>query len=210
MESSDLVLGLRVLLSLACVLGLLWFAARRLSGTASAKRQRTAALSVVARQSLGGRTGVAVVEIGDRRLLVGVSEHGVNLLSELGSSADVETVTGVEPLTVGGPPAAGAPPIDPSPAPRVPQAVAAAGVRAARVEIDPAELESWLLQNDVLGADVLGPDLAATGLPLTDLSTPAARMPAVPTPRSPLEGSILDATVWRQAVAAAQRRTTRR
>lgn len=202
MDSSLLVLGLRVLLSLACVLGLLWFAARRLSGSASVKRQRTAALSVVARQSLGGRTGVAVVEVGDRRLLLGVSEHGVNLLSELGPLTEVDALTGGEPLTAAGPPT------DAGQTPRAARpAVTAVTARPGRVEIDPAELESWL-ESDLLGAE--GPGVAGADLPVTDLSIPAARTPAVPTPRSPLEGSILDATVWRQAVAAAQRRTTRR
>ncbi|MBX9245166.1 flagellar biosynthetic protein FliO [Actinotalea ferrariae] len=83
MDSSTLVLGLRVLLALACVLGVLWFLGRRAAGTGTVKRSRQAALSVVAKQSLGGRTGVALVEIGGRRLLLGVSEHGVNLLTEV-------------------------------------------------------------------------------------------------------------------------------
>lgn len=83
MDSSTLVLGLRVLLALACVLGVLWFLGRRAAGTGTVRRSRQAALSVVAKQSLGGRTGVALVEIGGRRLLLGVSEHGVNLLTEV-------------------------------------------------------------------------------------------------------------------------------
>ncbi|KGM14606.1 hypothetical protein N867_19270, partial [Actinotalea fermentans ATCC 43279 = JCM 9966 = DSM 3133] len=40
-------------------------------------------LAVVGRQSLGGRTSVALVAVGERRLLLGVSEHGVTLLTEV-------------------------------------------------------------------------------------------------------------------------------
>lgn len=83
MDTSSLLLGLRVLLSLAAVFGLLWYAGRRLSGTGTVRRSRAAAVSVVGRQSLGGKTGVALVEVGGRRLLLGVSEHGVNLLTEV-------------------------------------------------------------------------------------------------------------------------------
>ena len=83
MDTSSLLLGLRVLLSLAAVFGLLWYAGRRLSGTGTVRRSRAAAVQVVGRQSLGGKTGVALVEVGGRRLLLGVSEHGVNLLTEV-------------------------------------------------------------------------------------------------------------------------------
>lgn len=80
------VIILRVLVSLACVLGLLWFIARRARGGAPAAR-RAPALSVVARQSLGGRSAVALVEVGARRLLLGVGEHGVTLLAEVEAPA---------------------------------------------------------------------------------------------------------------------------
>lgn len=73
---------LRVLVSLACVFGLLWFVARRARGGTVATR-RAPALSVVARQSLGGRSAVALVEVAGRHLLLGVGEHGVTLLTEV-------------------------------------------------------------------------------------------------------------------------------
>lgn len=83
MDSSSIVLLLRVLLSLACVLGLMWFLGRRIARGRVAARARTTTISVVAKQSLGGRTGVALLEVGGRRLLVGTGEHGVTLLTEL-------------------------------------------------------------------------------------------------------------------------------
>ncbi|WP_182112606.1 MULTISPECIES: flagellar biosynthetic protein FliO [unclassified Actinotalea] len=104
MDSSALVLGLRVALALACVLGLLWFLGRRAAGTGAVKRSRQAAMSVVAKQSLGGRAGIALVEVSGRRLLLGVTEHGVNLLTEvdvpLPEAADVRERVELDPAVL--------------------------------------------------------------------------------------------------------------
>ena len=83
MDTSSLVLGLRVALSLACVLGLMWYLSKRMSGSAAVRRQRTTTVAVLAKQSLGQKAGVALVEVGGRRLLLGVSEHGVSMLTEI-------------------------------------------------------------------------------------------------------------------------------
>jgi flagellar protein FliO/FliZ len=77
-------LVLRVVLSLAVVLGLLWFVARtssrRLGGAARGL------VRVVARQPLARTASLAVVEVGDRVLVLGVSENGVSLLTEMAPS----------------------------------------------------------------------------------------------------------------------------
>lgn len=188
METSALVLGLRVLVSLACVLGLIWFAHRRLARTAAVRRQRAATMSVVGRQTLGGKNGLALVDVAGRRLLLGVGEQGVTLLTELEVPAEelaerrrAERVE-IDPAEL----AALVDGQDPVPAtlpsPRTP---VAAGAHA------PHDLP-----------------LTTSGLPTS--STPAARMPAVTEPRNPLEGSILDAATWRRAVVAVQERTIRR
>ena len=83
MDTSSAVLVLRVALSLAVVLGLLWWLARRAGRSSHVRRSRSAGIAVVGRQSLGGRTSVALVEVAGRRLLLGVSEHGVSLLTEV-------------------------------------------------------------------------------------------------------------------------------
>jgi flagellar protein FliO/FliZ len=74
-------LVLRVTLSLAVVLALFWFVARlshrRLGGGARSM------VRVVGRQALGRNASLAVVEVGDRVLVVGVSEGGVRLLAEM-------------------------------------------------------------------------------------------------------------------------------
>ena len=77
------LLGLRVVLSLACVLGLIWFAGRKLQGTAGVRKQRTVPLTVLGRQSLGKGAGVGLVEVAGRVLLLGVGEQGVNVLTEV-------------------------------------------------------------------------------------------------------------------------------
>lgn len=90
-------LVIRVVLSLAVVLGLLWFIAR-----ASSRRFGGAARSmvrVVARQPLARTASLAVVEVGDRVLVVGVSETGVSLLTEMDPSElpEMETEPGPAP-----------------------------------------------------------------------------------------------------------------
>lgn len=73
-------LVLRLVLSLALVLGIFWsvarFGARRMQGGRSV-------LQVRGRQSLSRSASVAVVEVGGRILVVGVSDGGVQLLTEL-------------------------------------------------------------------------------------------------------------------------------
>jgi flagellar protein FliO/FliZ len=93
-DTSGLVLGLRVLLSLGCVLGLIWYANRRLSGSAVGRARRTAPMTVVARQALGGKNGLAVVDVAGRRLLLGTGEQGVTLLTELEAPDPAEETAG--------------------------------------------------------------------------------------------------------------------
>ncbi|MCQ9162514.1 flagellar biosynthetic protein FliO [Arthrobacter sp. STN4] len=75
-----LLLVLRVGLSLAVVVVLLWLAQKRLS-----KGGRSAAetdLSVVSRRSVGQKASVVVVDAGGRRFLLGVTEQAVSVLHE--------------------------------------------------------------------------------------------------------------------------------
>lgn len=71
----------RVVLSLAIVLAVMWFAARALRRG----QRRTSSgmtLEVLARAPLAQRSSVAVVQVGDRALVLGVTESRVELLSE--------------------------------------------------------------------------------------------------------------------------------
>ena len=79
-----LELTLRVVFSLAVVIGLLWFVAR--TGTKRFGGAARSMVRVVARQPLARSASLAVVEVGERVLVVGISENGVRLLTEMDPS----------------------------------------------------------------------------------------------------------------------------
>ncbi|MCQ2002027.1 FliO/MopB family protein [Arthrobacter zhaoxinii] len=74
-----LFLGLRVLVSLGAVLGLLWFLQRRFSRTIGSAGTNQP-VRVVSRQPLTPKTSLVMVETDGKRLLLGVAEGSVNLL----------------------------------------------------------------------------------------------------------------------------------
>ncbi|GAA1156536.1 flagellar biosynthetic protein FliO [Nesterenkonia sandarakina] len=69
---------LRVAVSLAAVLGLIWYLNRRFAGRGRSASPQ--AVSLIGRQALGQKSSVAVVEIDDRRYVLGVAEQAVTLL----------------------------------------------------------------------------------------------------------------------------------
>jgi flagellar protein FliO/FliZ len=74
-----LFLALRVVVSLAAVLALLWYAQRRI--TRKSGTQRTAGLvSVVGRQGIGPKASVVVVDVDGTRFVLGVTEQSVSVL----------------------------------------------------------------------------------------------------------------------------------
>ena len=74
-----LFVALRVLLSLAAVVGLLWFLQRRITkGTQSTRA--TKLVNVVARQGLAQKASVVVIDVGGKRFLLGLTEHSVTVL----------------------------------------------------------------------------------------------------------------------------------
>jgi flagellar protein FliO/FliZ len=75
----NLFLAVRVVVSLAAVLGVIWFAQRRLSrGKLLQKAVRD--IRVVARQSLGSKASVVLIEADGKRLMLGVTDHSVTVL----------------------------------------------------------------------------------------------------------------------------------
>lgn len=77
----SLILGLRVLVALGAVLGLIWVLQRRLlKGKTKGRRRANTTLTVVSRQNVGQKASVVVVDAGDKRFLLGVTEHAVNVL----------------------------------------------------------------------------------------------------------------------------------
>src|SRR5690348_2068498 len=77
----SLILGLRVLVALGAVLGLMWYLQRRVTkAKGHGRRRANRTLSVVSRQSVGQKASVVVIDAGDRRFLLGVTEHTINVL----------------------------------------------------------------------------------------------------------------------------------
>lgn len=75
----SLILGLRVVVALGAVLGLMWYLQRRL-GKGTGRRRADRALTVISRQSLGQKASLVVVDAAGQRFLLGVTEHAVNVL----------------------------------------------------------------------------------------------------------------------------------
>jgi flagellar protein FliO/FliZ len=73
-----LMLALRVVLSLAAVLGVIWYVQRKVSKGTRGGKAKT--ISVVGRQSVGSKASVAVVDVDGKRFLLGVTEHAVTIL----------------------------------------------------------------------------------------------------------------------------------
>jgi flagellar protein FliO/FliZ len=81
---------IRLLLSLAFVAAVLWFAARLAKQRGLG--QGNGLIEVVARQRMGRASSVSVVRIADRVLVVGATEEQVTLLAEVDGEAVEEAL----------------------------------------------------------------------------------------------------------------------
>ncbi len=88
-----LLVALRVALSLAAVLGLLWALQRRLTRGSRATRSQNL-VTVVGRQGLGQKASVVVVDIDGRRFVLGVTEQNVNVLHDGDSPSAADAAAG--------------------------------------------------------------------------------------------------------------------
>lgn len=191
------IVVLRGLLSLGVVLGLVWFASKRLSGQRLTTQRSTAAprrpgvarargrsnpITVVGRQSLGGRVSLALVDVGEERFLLGVSEHGVTVV----------TTTAV-----------------PEPEPEV---------ELLREEIDLSLASAGFLEPDsALGSELTSAP-ASTSDPVLDpqaardvaLTSAAAASAAATASAGAMAGSILSPATWRETLDLLRARTVRR
>jgi flagellar protein FliO/FliZ len=84
------VVALRVVLSLAVVLGLLWVLQRRLSRGSAARSAN--AVTIVGRQGLGQKASVVVVDVDGRRFVLGVTEQSVSVLHSEAEPAGTDAV----------------------------------------------------------------------------------------------------------------------
>jgi flagellar protein FliO/FliZ len=183
-------LVIRLIFSLAVVVGLLLLLAR----VANRRFQgRTgAAIRVVHRQSLSRSSGVAVVAVGDRMLLLGTTEQQITLLTEL------------EPGSIELPADQGAalPASGPSP---VSATVAATQQHAAPAFEEHLEASLGIHHDPALGQDLVA-DLVrvATAEEPRVRPVPTHRAAPQPTMDGPLAGSVLSAQTWRQALKVAR------
>ena len=96
----SLILGLRVLVALGAVLGLMWYLQRRIGkAKGHGRRRANTTLSVVSRQAVGQKASVVVVDAGDKRFLLGVTEHSINVLHAGDVPAEVVEYPAVESTT---------------------------------------------------------------------------------------------------------------
>lgn len=208
------VLVLRAVLSLAAVLGLIWYAGRKLNdsangqggdgvlarlvggagGTRRAGRRGQApgvTVTVVARQVLGAKASLAVVDVGDQRLVLGVTEGGVNVLSTQDIPPVEELVEEVVTAKT-----------------EIREEIVLTAVPSVPVPTDP-----------VSAAPVSAGEVPAAVVPTTPVPTGAVPLanpvkPALVAARTagsgPLGSSILSPTTWRQTLSLMQGRTVRR
>jgi flagellar biogenesis protein FliO len=178
------VIALRVALSLGVVLALLWVLQRKLAkGSLGSGRstRRAATVTVVARQGIGGKASVVVVDVEGERLVLGVTESQVNVLSS--GETPAPTLELVTPLA------------EPTP---VTGTIALPGTQ-------PQPFSAVLAAQDQ-AAPSLPSAPAAEPLPMRPRNRgrrTAARV--VPTSQQ-LQGSILSADTWKQAAAAVRAR----
>ncbi|GAA4266365.1 flagellar biosynthetic protein FliO [Frondihabitans peucedani] len=125
-----LFVGLRVVVSLAAVLGLLWFIQRRVAKTGRVTRQAKH-VTVVARQGISGKASVAVVDVEGVRYVLGVTEQSVSVLGS-GEAPQDAVVTPIAPAASAPAAAAFAQTLAAQPAAVVPVATPAALVDSPR------------------------------------------------------------------------------
>ena len=219
-----LFVALRVALSLGVVLALLWVLQKRLVKGVRGSGKSAAPVTVVARQGLGAKASVVVVDVEGERLVLGVTESSVTVLSaaEVPGPAPLALVPApVAPVTAPqearvtpiAPLTAPAPAVVPAPAPMSFEAVLAtqpplpvAAVPAASAVAAPAAQAPLAVAS---APELLRPRGAARrAATVASASATAARAPRDPRERrrgrasTPLEGSILAPGTWRQAAAA--------
>ena len=205
------VVLLRALVSLGVVLGLIWWAGRRLSsgkgpvgGSATGSRAGRAtgvlgrglgrvrdalrgggtaqapAIVVLGKQALTPKAGLALVEVGGRRLLLGVGEQGVTVL-------DTQDAPAAQPAAVAVRPEGDL----------VREATPVAAVSESGA-VFAAELDHAVAEVPV---DADEPAEAAALLTADDGD---AQVLSITSRGSTLDGSILSPTTWRRAATALQ------
>jgi len=77
----DVTLALRVAFSLAVVLGIVWVISRAMRGRSA--QVQSVPLQVLSRTPVGKHSSIAVISAGQRGLIVGITQHSVQLLGDI-------------------------------------------------------------------------------------------------------------------------------
>lgn len=192
---------LRVTLSLAVVLGLVWIAGRRLGGARASRAADEPHVQVVDRSSLGRHAGVAVLAVGNRRILVGYGEQRVEMLTELTPvvtplAAPQRSGAGVPRPRATGTAARSA---VTGPIASIVGSASTVGSASLRASA-PAPVPAAALAGTARDRDLRAPQF----VPLSPTEEAVVRG------ASPLAGSVLSPQTWKDAVHALQERTVRR
>lgn len=174
-------MGLRVVVSLAAVLGLLWYIQKRVSKSGRVVKGAKH-VTVVARQGLAGKASVAVVDVEGVRYVLGVTEQQVTVL---GSNPAPSFLTALDSARVDVLDDARAEARD-------------AALDVAREGVDGPSYEPATAVRALLPVD--SPRRAARAAAGRAAAGHAAAAPAPVA--SPMAGSILSASTWKQAAAA--------
>ena len=176
---------LRVVVSLAAVLGVIWYLHRRVSRRQLGAKKKQNPVVVVGKQGIAGKASVVVVDVDGRRLILGVTEHSVNVLH---SAEQVPVAAATFEAAMAELDAVG---------------TAALGTDTMGTDA---------LGTDTMGTDAVGTD-AIRGDALDAATQHGSRMPAPATasrlaaatratPASPVAGSILAASTWKLALSS--------
>jgi len=87
MDTATIGMFLRLLLSLSVVIGLMWAAAtvlrkRGFAGPTNKRAARSVQVEMLARRSISRNTSIAVVRVGDRSMVVGITDHQITKLDD--------------------------------------------------------------------------------------------------------------------------------
>jgi len=201
------VVGLRVVLSLGVVLALLWVLQKRLVKGGRAGTRATSQVSVVARQGVGAKASVVVVDVEGERLVLGVTESSVTVLAAADRPVEAAPLTLVPSGTPDDEPTpvqeARVTPIAPVATP-APSASFAAVLSAETSAVPALATTPSLASASATPAELLRPRGAARRAATAGLRGRAPRDPAdrrTGRAAKSLEGSILAPDTWRQAAA---------
>jgi len=178
-----LFVGLRVVVSLGAVLAVIWYAHRRITKGQSLTRSARP-ITIVGRQSLSQKSSVVIIEADGKRLLLGVTDSTITVLSE----TEARTAHIPDELSSA-------------------DRISADHMQGDGMPLGTNPRDRSTIDPSTLGERAFARHLAAAAAAQsTNTSTTRAAAPAtppsLPAPHGLLRGSILSAETWKLSFAA--------